>query len=82
MNCSIGELINEIILTNIKLWHEDTKLRNELAISDKEQAISCAKGRIFNNTRSELKYSINELCEDLDYDDRKVNYIKGDSNES
>jgi len=76
---SIGELINEIIMTNIKIWHEDTKLRNNIAITDREQAVCCAKGRLLNNVRSDLKYYINKECNDLDYDDRKVNYT-GDTN--
>lgn len=78
---TIGELINEIIMINIKIWHEDTKLRNGIAETDKEQAICCAKGRLLNNKRSDMKYLINKYCSDLDYDDRKVNYTGG-SNDS
>ena len=74
---TIGELIDEIIMTNIKIWHEDTKLRNNIAITDKEQAVCCAKGRLLNKVRSDLKYFINKECDDLDYDDRKVNYTGG-----
>jgi len=81
MSKSIGELINEIIMTNIKIWHEDTKLRNQTIITDNERAICCAKGRLLNNTRSNLKYLINKYCNDSDYDDRKVNYT-GDQNDS
>lgn len=75
---SIGELIDKIIMTNIKIWHEDTKLRNKTDISDRDQAICCAKGRLLNANRSSLKYLINKECDDLDYDDRKINYTGGE----
>jgi hypothetical protein len=74
----IGELIDRIIMTNIKIWHEDTKLRNKVDISDADQAISCAKGRVLNAKRSFIKYLINKECNDLDYDDRKINYTGGE----
>ena len=76
---TIGEMINEIIMTNIQIWHEDTKLRNNIAVTDREQAVCCAEGRILNSLRSDLKYLINEKCNDLDYDDRKINYTGGNN---
>jgi len=74
---TIGELINELIMANIRIWHEDTKLRNGIAITDRQQAICCAKGRLLNKIRSDFKYEINKALDTDSYDDRKVNYTSG-----
>jgi hypothetical protein len=73
---TIGETISDIILTNIKVWHEDTKLRNNKEMTAKEKVGYGMRGRVMNKIRSDLKYEINKYFKDNAFDDRKVNYTK------
>jgi hypothetical protein len=75
---SIGELIADLILTNIKIWHEDTKLRNGINLKPIDIVTLGSKGRGLNADRSNLKFLINHNFGDDLFDDRKVNYSKGD----
>lgn len=72
-----GELIEQMILVNIRIWHEDTKLRNGINLSSNEIMKYGLAGRALNKDRSDIKYQINKLFDDNLFDDRKVNYSKG-----
>jgi hypothetical protein len=74
---NIGEMLAELILTNIKIWHEDTKLRNGVNLRPIDIVMLGSKGRGLNADRSTLKYLINHAFNDDLFDDRKVNYSKG-----
>lgn len=76
MDKSIGEQIADLILTNIKIWHEDTHLRNNKELTDREKTGFGMRGRALNAFRSTQKYQINKFFGDNDFDDRKVNYTK------
>jgi hypothetical protein len=78
----IGKLIESLILTNLKIWHEDTKLRQGKELENKNIVEYGAAGRKLNAIRSELKYQINHIFGDDAFDDRKVNYSEGDNNGS
>ena len=73
---TIGELIADLVRTNIKIWHEDTKIRKGENLTHEERANYGMNGRVLNKIRSDLKYKINEYFGDNQYDDRKVNYTK------
>ena len=77
---TIGELIEELILANIKIWHEDTKLRNGQNLRPIDIVLLGSTGRALNADRSNLKYQINHVFKDDLFDDRKVNYSKGKTN--
>lgn len=81
MSKSIGELIAEVIETNIKIWHEDTKIRQGENLSARDMVLYGTRGRILNSVRSTLKQNINGVFNDDLYDDRKLNYtVKEEKN--
>ncbi len=75
---SIGEQIDELILTNIKIWHEDTHLRNCKTLTNREKTGYGMRGRALNAFRSQMKHSINTFFGDALFDERKVNYSAED----
>ena len=72
-----GEVIEQLILVNIKIWHEDTKLRNGINLSCEDVVKLGSAGRKLNKDRSDIKYAVNSLFNDNLFDDRKINYSKG-----
>jgi len=69
-----GELIEQLILTNIKQWHKDTKLRNNVPLSSKEIVVLGLDVRLINRTRCVLKQDINKIFKDDFFDERKTTY--------
>lgn len=74
---TIGELIEQIILTNIQIWHEDTKLRNKINLTLHKIVQLGITGRGLNKKRSDIKFEINKYFQVEEFDDRKINYTKG-----
>lgn len=76
---SIGTLINELIMINIRTWHEDTKVRNRNTIkevmTDTQIAELSLAGRRLNRQRSDVRYAINQYFGEL-MEDRKINYLE------
>ena len=81
MSKTLGQLIDEIISCNIKIWHTATQLKdlsgklkdNGLSVEDKVAIHT--KTRIENAKRSELRYKIDNLTDsENDVMDTKLNY--------
>ena len=82
MDKTLGQLIDEIILCNIKIWHTATQLKdlsgqlrnNEL--STEEKVAIHTKTRSENAKRSQLRYKIDNIIDNKNsIMDIKVNYI-------
>jgi hypothetical protein len=70
---NLGQKINELINTNIKIWHKDTLVRTNSKISRVEKAKLFLEARILNTQRSEVRDDIdNTLGEETC--SRKVGY--------
>ncbi len=70
----IGELIDDLITTHIKLWHKTTVARNDPDISMEERVALFMETRQFNVLRSQIRTEIDRVF-DSGYPDPKLNYI-------
>lgn len=72
---TIGELINELIWENIRVWHTATLIKPENVgnMPDEEKANIYIECRKHNIARSDFKSQIDALVKD-GFNDRKVNY--------
>lgn len=82
---TIGELIEDLILTNIRIWHTATQLKDingkltDSGLSAKEKVEIHTRTRTENARRSQLRYEIDRLVDDsnavmdtkVDYTDRE-----------
>lgn len=83
MDKTPGQLINEIITCNIRIWHTATQLKDlsgklrddDLSVEDK--VVIHTKTRVENAQRSALRYLIDSVVDpDNAVDDRKINYTE------
>jgi len=78
----LGELINEMIYCNIKIWHTATQLKDfsgklltDNGLSTKDKVAIHTKTRVENAKRSELRYQIDNLIDSENaVMDTKLNY--------
>jgi len=71
---NIGQKINDLIVTHIKLWHKTTIARNDLDINMKERVALFMETRQFNVLRSQIKAEI-DLAFGSGYVDPKFDYV-------
>ena len=79
---ALGELIEDLILCNIKIWHTATQLKDingksiDTGLSAKEIVHIHAEARLENAKRSQLRYEIDKLIDSPNaVMDIKVNYL-------
>ena len=78
---TLGKLIEDLILSNIKIWHTATQLKDtsgqlrDIGLSAKEKVEIHTKTRLENVHRSQLRYEIDELTDSPNaVMDTKINY--------
>lgn len=74
---TIGELINELIWDNIKVWHTATLIRKENRddMSLEDIARIYLECRVYNTDRSRHRTEL-DLRVGEGFDDNKVNYLE------
>ena len=74
-NMNIGELIDELVLINVRIWHKDGGRRNkDLCLSDLELGELTINTKTMNGVRNNLRRDINVMFNE-DCDDYKVNSL-------
>lgn len=83
MSKTLGQLIDDIISCNIKIWHTATQLKDisgklkEDGLPIKEKVAIHTKTREENAERSRLRYEIDKIIDPENaVMDTKINYIK------
>ena len=83
MTKTLGQLVNEIISCNIKIWHTATQLKDlsgklkDNGLSAKDKVAIHTKTREENAERSRLRYEIDKLIDNENaVMDTKINYTK------
>jgi hypothetical protein len=78
----IGELIEDLILSNIKIWHTATqlkdssgKLRKDTGMTAQEKVKIHTKTRVENARRSRLRFEIDKFFGEA-VQDTKLNYLE------
>jgi hypothetical protein len=85
MDKTLGQLVDEIISCNIKIWHTATQLKDihgnlrDDKLSTKEKVAIHTKTRAENAKRSRLRYEIDKLRDSENaVMDTKINYTEGE----
>lgn len=71
MIISLGNLIDQLCVVNLKIWHLED-LKRELNKTDKEVADATRKTNVLNVQRNDLIQEIDEML--IDAADGKVNF--------
>lgn len=80
MKNNIGELIDNLILTHIKLWHSTSPARLDKTLSVSKKVQLFMRTREYNVLRAEIRDSINKYF-NSGTPDPKINY-KEDNHDS
>ena len=70
----IGTIIDELIKTHIKLWHNTSPARLDKSLTSKQRVMLFMKTREFNVMRAKIRDDIN-LFFNSGYPDPKMNYM-------
>jgi hypothetical protein len=73
---NLGSLVQNLIRTNIAIWHKDTLVRNGANIPLAEKARLFLSARILNSDRNDLRDIIDVSLGQKSYS-KKVNYYGG-----
>ena len=74
---TVGEEIDELIKTNLEIWHRDYPIRRGDPMDPEEKAVIFLESRVLNAKRAEQKYKIDKETGEATQD-FKVNYFKGE----
>ena len=70
---TLGQKVQELISTNIKIWHEDTLVRSNASIPLEEKARLFLAARVLNSQRNSTRDSIDQEVKEDSYS-TKINY--------
>lgn len=69
--------IEDLIKTNIEIWHKDTLVRSKADIPRSKKGDLYLQARVFNAQRGDLKDRIDDMFGDVSFS-KKVNYYRGE----